>query len=215
MNNYNIILFKNKKSKRIIKGFITEKKCFNKFNKLMSESDNVKFEVMYENSEECLFELAVVTNQDKYQLPLFKMDDLGRNEKVFIENNNDFVIKTIENYKIEEKIYDWQLDKRITFSEFLNLYFGNENIKSVSTLHNKLVIQEDENFSLFSLKNIDDSNRLLETLESYMRNNGKNEAILVRDVSTTQRKWLYDVLVKNGFNRKNLYRQTTTFSKRS
>jgi hypothetical protein len=215
MNNYNIILFKNKKSKRIIKGFITEKKCFNKFNKLMSESDNVKFEVRYENAEECLFELAVVTNQDKYQLPLFKMDDLGRNEKVFIENNNDFVIKTIENYKIEEKIYDWQLDKRITFSEFLNLYFGNDNIKSVSTLHNKLVIQEDENFSLFSLKNIDDSNRLLETLESYMRNNGKNEAILVRDVSTTQRKWLYDVLVNNGFNRKNLYRQTTTFSKRS
>ena len=136
-------------------------------------------------------------------------------EKVFIENNENFVIKRIENYKIEEKIYDWQLNKRITFNEFLNFYFGNNTMKSVSTLHNKLVIQEDEKFSLFSLKNIEDSNRLLNTLESYMINNEKNESILVRDVSTTQRKWIYDVLVKNGFNRKRLYRQTTTFSKRN
>jgi hypothetical protein len=136
-------------------------------------------------------------------------------KKVFIENNENFVIKRIENYKIEEKIYDWQLNKRITFNEFLNFYFGNNTMKSVSTLHNKLVIQEDEKFSLFSLKNIEDSNRLLNTLESYMINNEKNESILVRDVSTTQRKWIYDVLVKNGFNRKRLYRQTTTFSKRN
>lgn len=215
MNNYNIVLFKNKKSKRIIKSFVTEKKCFIKFKKLIKESDDVEFEVKYENAEESSFELAIITNQDKYQLPLFKLDDLGRNEKVFIENNNDFVIKVIENYKIEEKIFDWQLNKRITFNEFLALYFGNGNIKSVSTLHNKLVIQEDEKFSLFSLKNTEDSNRLLNTLENYMRNNGKNEAILVRDFSTVQRKWIYDVLVKNGFNRKNLYRQSTTFSKRN
>ena len=36
----------------------------------------------------------------------------------------------------------------------------------------------------------------------------------VKDTSTTQRKWMYNLLVKNGFDKKKLYRQTTTFSKR-
>jgi hypothetical protein len=37
----------------------------------------------------------------------------------------------------------------------------------------------------------------------------------VRDTSTTHRKWMYELLEKKGFDRKLLYRQTTTFSKRN
>ena len=88
-------------------------------------------------------------------------------------------------------------------------------MKTISTLHNKLVIQEDEKFYLFSLKNIADSYRLLDCIEKYMREKGRTEALLVRDVSTIQRKWFYDVLVNYGFNREKLYRQTTTFSRKN
>ena len=87
-------------------------------------------------------------------------------------------------------------------------------MKSISTLHNKLVIQINDNFNLFSLKNIDDSHRLIETMEKYFRDNNRSDSIFVKDISTTQRKWMYDLLVDNGFDKKKLYRQTTTFSKR-
>ena len=77
------------------------------------------------------------------------------------------------------------------------------------------MIQNNDEFYLFSLKNIDDSHRLLETMESYYRENSRNDAIFVKDVNTTQRKWMYDILIKKGFDKQKLYRQTTTFSKRT
>jgi ABC-type uncharacterized transport system fused permease/ATPase subunit len=40
------------------------------------------------------------------------------------------------------------------------------------------------------------------------------DALFVRDFSNAQRKWLYEVLVKMGFDKKRLYRLKTTFSKR-
>ena len=88
-------------------------------------------------------------------------------------------------------------------------------MKSISTLHNKLIIQVNENFFVFSLKNVEDSHRLLETMENYYRKNSRNDAIFVKDISTTQRKWMYDLLIKKGFDKQKLYRQTTTFSKRT
>jgi len=39
--------------------------------------------------------------------------------------------------------------------------------------------------------------------------------MFIKDSTQTQRKWLYNVLEKNGFDKKKLYRQKTTFSKRT
>jgi hypothetical protein len=67
---------------------------------------------------------------------------------------------------------------------------------------------------VFSLKDKDESDRLLGELQSYFVNNNRLDAIFVRDVSSAQRKWLYDLLVGKGFDKKRLYRLKTTFSKR-
>ncbi len=139
---------------------------------------------------------------------------MGRNEEIFISTKTDYIIKEIKPYKLEEKIYDWQSNSRITFDELIKNYCIKKEMKSISTLHNKLVIQINDNFNLFSLKNIDDSHRLIETMEKYFRDNNRSDSIFVKDISTTQRKWMYDLLVDNGFDKKKLYRQTTTFSKR-
>jgi hypothetical protein len=45
-------------------------------------------------------------------------------------------------------------------------------------------------------------------------NLGRRDAMFIRDTSTTQRKWLYNVLEEKGFDRRKLYRQSTTYSKR-
>jgi len=131
-----------------------------------------------------------------------------------MSSDTDYSIKDIKPYRIEEKIFDWKTNERISFKTLIKKYCIKKEMKSISTLHNKLVIQINENFFLFSLKNVDDSHRLLELMEQHFRDNSRNDAIFVKDISTTQRKWMYDLLVKKGFDKQKLYRQTTTFSKR-
>jgi hypothetical protein len=213
MENYIIVLFKNKKKKKIIKGYATEKNALSKYNELVRDN-NVRFKVLFENSERCDYEIGLLTKTDDYQIPLFKTDEVGRNNNVFIEGESDYTIKRIEDYSIEEMIFDWRLNRRISFDEFISLYCPKKQVKVISKLHNKIVIQNDEVFNLFSLKNEEDSERFLQTLESFFYSSNRNDSIFVRDESTINRKWMYDVLEKNGFDRKKLYRQKTTFSKR-
>ena len=213
MQNYIIVLFKNKKKKKIIKGYQSEKRAIVKFEGLIKENNN-DFDVMYENAEYVTYELGLLTNQDSYQIPLFQEDELGRNTELFISSETDYIIKRMVPYSIEEKIYDWSSNNRINFHELVKKYCIKKEMKSISTLHNKLVIQINDKFFVFSLKNVDDSHRLLNKLENHFRQTGRNDAIFVKDTSTTQRKWMYNLLVKNGFDKKKLYRQTTTFSKR-
>jgi len=214
MENFIIVLFKNKKKKKIIKGYTTEKNANLKFDDLISKN-NVEFPMLFENFESCNYEIALLSKVDDYQIPLFKSDEIGRNINIFIEGESDYVIKRINNYFIEELIFDWQTDKRITFNELIKTYIPKNELKTISKLNNKIVVQSNDNFTLFTLKNEEDSERLLETLESYFIKNGRNDCIFVKDLNTVHRKWLYDVLENNGFDRKKLYRKFTTFSKRT
>lgn len=214
MENFIIVLFKNRKKKKIIKGYSTEKNANNKFNELI-KNNNVEFPVFYENSESCEFEIALLSKVDKFQPQLFKTDEIGRNINVFIDDKSDYVIKRINNYFIEELILDWETNKRITFDVLVRKYLPKQDLKIISKLNNKIVIQCNEKFNLFTLKNEEDSERLLETLESYFINSNRNDCIFVKDLNTIHRKWLYEVLETNGFDKKKLYRKKTTFSKRT
>ena len=87
-------------------------------------------------------------------------------------------------------------------------------MKNIFTLHNKLCIQINEDVSTFSLKNKEESDRLLDALQNAFLELNRADAIFVRDVSNAQRKWLYQILEDKGFDKKRLYRLKTTFSKR-
>ena len=205
-------MFKNKQKKKIIKSYQTESTARKKF-KSLSDSKNVLFPIRYENAEKVKYEIGILTNQEMYQLPLFQIDDIGRNEEVFVDSD-DYTFIDIKPYEIEEKIFDWQTNSRIDMLSLIKTYCNKRELKNIFTLNNKLVIQVEESFSLFSLKNPEDSHRLLETIEKYFRENNRKDAIFVRDTSTTQRKWLYELLESKGFDKGKLYRQNTTYSKR-
>ena len=162
--------------------------------------------------------VLVVTRGHPFERdPFFEMIDSLGFEWSHIEHpaaQSFFEEKQIKPYKVEEKIYDWLTNERITFDMLIKQYCIRKEMKSISTLHNKLIIQINDKFFVFSLKNVDDSHRLLETIENYFRQNGRDDAIFIKDTSIIQRKWIYDLLVRNGFNKQKLYRQTTTFSKR-
>ncbi len=180
---------------------------------MLLKNNDVYFEKVIENATSSNYELGLLTNQTKIQQSLFLTDELGRNTPVNLENP-EYVFLDIKKYKMEETIFDWQTQNKITFMGLIKKYCKSNELKSIFTLHNKLCIQINEDVSLFSLKDKDESDRLLEVIQDYFIGNSRLDAIFVRDISSAQRKWIYSLLVGKGFDKKRLYRLKTTFSKR-
>jgi hypothetical protein len=211
-DNYIIVLFKNRKRKKIIKRYATEKQATIFFNNMIT-NNNVVFEKKIENAESVDYEIGLLSKNQSFQPSLFITDDYGRNNPVNLENP-EYVFLNIKKYKVEELIFDWQKQKKISFHDFLKSYCKLKDFKNIFTLNNKICIQVDDDVNVFSLKDSDESDRFLDVLQDYFYSHNRKDGIFVKDVSTPQRKWLYEVMEKKGFDKKRLYRLKTTFSKR-
>jgi len=206
---YLIVLFKNKERKKIIKKFKTLDRA-KKFYESKINDNGIYFDKKVENGKNCNFELALVeTDPDVFENYFIK-DDLGRQVKVETDDSRYKIMK-ISNYKIEDFIYDIQKNKRLNFITFIRNYIPREGIKLVSKLNNKVVIQNDEKFFLFSLKSEDESKRFLTVLEDYMLSNNRMDCIIVSDDSNRQKKYLYELLNSKGISKSMLYKKSTTF----
>jgi hypothetical protein len=206
---YLIVLFKNKERKKIIKKFKTLDRA-KKFYESKINDNGIYFDKKVENGKNCNFELALVeTDPDEFENYFIK-DDLGRQVKVETDDSRYKIMK-ISNYKIEDFIYDIQKNKRLNFITFIRNYIPIEGIKLVSKLNNKVVIQNDEKFFLFSLKSEDESKRFLTVLEDYMLSNNRMDCIIVSDDSNRQKKYLYELLSSKGISKSMLYKKSTTF----
>jgi hypothetical protein len=211
--NYIVVLFKNKKRKKIIKSFIKKNTAELYFKKICEQSDKVKFNVEVENSLDVTYEVGLLCKNIDTQFQLFSQDDIGRNIRVALEDSDLQIIK-IHRYRVPEKLHDWSTNKRITYDEFFKKHFTNKELKNVFTVNNKIIVQKDEQTSVYSLKNIEESKRLLMLLQDEFVSLKRTDAIFVKDMDTIQRKYLYEHLEKLGIDKKRLYRQSTTFSER-
>ncbi len=208
-----VVLFKNKKRKKIIKSFVTKNKAELFFKQKIDESNTVKFNVDVENAKKVKYELGLLSIINDSQLVMFKQDEIGRNVKIEIVDSDYKIIK-IEDYNLPEKIFDWSINKRISFDEFFMKYFKEKDLKNIFTLNNKLIIQKDETINVFSFKNLQESKRFLQILQEYLISQKRTDGLFVKDTDTIHRKYLYNLLEKNGIDKKRLYRQSTTFSER-
>jgi hypothetical protein len=138
---------------------------------------------------------------------------MGRQIKVDLDDD-EYNIIYINEYKIQERIYDVTNKKKINFNEFVTKYLSNKNIKMISKLNNKVVIQDDNKINLFSFKNVFESKRFLEVLNNYLMSNNRVDVIVIFDSSKPQKKYLYNILSEMGIDKKLLYRTTTTFKPR-
>ena len=112
MENYLVVLFKNKVRKRIIKKFVTLNKATLFYNKLMEDSDKIIFDVKVENGNNCNYELGLIDLNPKDVSPIYLTDELGRNTKVKLEEQG-MALKFIKPYKKEEFIFDIQKKRKI------------------------------------------------------------------------------------------------------
>jgi len=211
-NNYTIILFKNKERYKIIKKYNTYKNALPFFNSKVKESNDVVFDVQTENGKDVNYEIALVEKTSEKLFPIYRTDEMGRNIPVELNNPNYGIIK-IEKYKIPEKVYHITKKEKISSELLISKYLKGDSLKVVSKLNNKIIIQDDDSYNLFSLKSIFDAERFLINLETYMIENHKTNCLIVKDSSIQQKKYLYEVLSNLGYNKDMLYRTSTTHLK--
>jgi hypothetical protein len=209
MENYVVVLFKNKKKKKIIKKFITFSRAKQFYDKLIKESNEVLFEVKVEGGFECRYEVGIVEMSSKQLIPVYMTDEYGRNIKVKLDEDGMTLFK-IEPYKKEETIYDIREQKKITTQTFIKKYLRGDGLKMMSVLNNKIVLQEDEKIHLFTLKSESESSRFVDNLSSYFFKIKRGDCLFIKDYSTAQRKSLYSLLESAGIDKKILYRKFTT-----
>jgi hypothetical protein len=210
MENFIVVLFKNKRKKKIIKKFITYTKAQNFFKKLINKSDNVIFNKQFENGKECKFEIGLVELSSKQLFPIYMTDEMGRNIKVKLQDDNKTLVEVVV-YNVEELLFDIQKNKKITTQQLIKEYLEGDGIKMISSLNNKIVIQLNEQVYLFSVKNENEADRFIDTLSTYFYKIKRGDCLFVKDYSSAQRKYMLSVLEEKGFDKKVLYRKFTTY----
>lgn len=213
MSNYSVVIFKNRALKKILKEFVTFKKAKTFFDTQKKESDEVLFDVTYENGNPCRYELALIENSNSKLIPVYLTDEMGRNKKVKLEQSGK-TISEISLYRKEEKFFDINEEKKISTEELIKKYLKGEGVKVISSLNNKLIIQNDDDYKMFSFKNEIDVMRFLDFLTIFFQKNKRKDCLIVKDTSVAQKKYLLKILSEKGFDKKILYRKTTTHPKK-
>ena len=209
---YLIVLFKNKKRKKILNKFKTLERANKYFNDTFKTSNNVLFSKSFENGKPCKYEIGFLESGSTDFNLYFVKDELGRQIKVDIDDP-DYRLTKIVDYNIEELLYDVNKKNKISFGGFIKKYLTRSGIKLISKLNNKVAIQNDDEVNLVSLKSIDECSRFIDVLEDYLIKNGRLDCILVKDTSKQQKKYLYTILESKGINKSFLYRRFTTFTR--
>ena len=205
---YLIVLFKNKERKKILKKF----KTFQRANSFFTGLTNT--EVIYdkkvENGLPVDFEIGLLEKDSNDFNILYKKDNLGRQIKVEIDDPEFKIIK-VSDYKIEEFLFDLQTNKKISFKKFYNQYLKGGGLKFISSLNNKIIVQEDDNYNLFSLKCEPETSRFLKILSDVLYNNKRSDCVVVPETTKDHKRFLYSVLEKKGIAKSTLYRRSTTY----
>lgn len=210
MENYLIVLFKDKVRNKILKKYITFNKAKKYFEESLKKSNDVIFEKKFVNGSESSFEIGLIEKSSKQLVPVYITDEMGRNMKVKLQNEGMTLIQ-ISTYKVEETIFDLQTEKKIFTKDLIRKYLSKDGVKMISSLNNKIVIQNDEEISVFSLKNNSESERFLDSLSNFFYTTKRRDCLFVKDSSKPQKKYLYSLLESRGYDKKILYRKFTTF----
>jgi hypothetical protein len=208
--NYLIVVFKNKLKQKIIKKFKTSKRATDFYKLILEKNDDIIFETKHENGKYVEYEIALLEKKGNTLFPIYTKDEFGRNVKLEFEDDEYNIVK-IGGYKVPEQILDYQTKNRISIETFINKYLSKTGVKLVSKLNNKIVVQNEDEVNMFTMKNELDAQRLIENLTQRFVKLKRGDCMFVLDVSSPQRKYLYKLLIDKGYDVNYLYRKETTY----
>jgi hypothetical protein len=200
---FKVVVFKNNKKKKVVKSFVTKQRALSYYNDLLYKNSLVKFNKEFENGKRCSYMIGLIFEELNSNSKFFFIDKFGRNVSI---TSSDFEIIKLNDYLSEDFLFDIKKNKKISYDEFYNSIINKKELTLISKLNNKIITQNNDLIELFSLKNEEDSERIIDILS-----NEKQKPYLISvDFSIEQRKYLYKLLEDYGFNKKMLYRKTTT-----
>jgi hypothetical protein len=211
-SDYLVVIFKNKDRYKIIKKYLKYKNALNFYNKEVKLSNDVIFNIETENGKKVKYEIGLLEKTSEKLIPIYKTDEIGRNITIQLDDPNYGILK-IDDYRFPEKIQNIKTKKRIDIDELIKKYLKGDSMKMVSKLNNKIVVQDNDVFNIFSCKSSDDAERLLNSLQKHFMEIKKKNCLIVFDSSSAQKKYLYEVLSEKGFDKNMLYRTSTTHPK--
>jgi hypothetical protein len=208
--NYLIVVFKNKLKQKIIKKFKTSKRASDFYKSILEKNDDIIFETKHENGKYVEYEIALLEKKGNTLFPIYTKDEFGRNVKLEFDDDEYNIVK-IGSYKVPEQILDYQTKNRISVETFINKYLSKTGVKLVSKLNNKIIVQNEDEVNMFTMKNESDAQRLIENLTQRFVKLKRGDCMFVLDVSSPQRKYLYKLLTEKGYDVNYLYRKETTY----
>ena len=204
--NYHIILYCNKKKVKLVYQSVRMEPTM-KVWKQMKKVVQPPYVMTNQGKSRAktVVELALIFPNHKQASKTYTKDNLGRTVEAKINNENKR-IKEIIPYWREEMIYDYTNKKRITFSALMEYITSIHEFGQIFTLNNNLFIQVDDNVRLFGNKNIDDTQRLFNIVKTELGKLKIGNFMFIKDISTHQRKLLYDLLESQGYKRTKLFK---------
>lgn len=203
---YYIYLFRNKKLHKII---YKSAKCETILKKWKALKAETKPPYVVENTGarggKAEYELVLVGPKPKNYSPIYTKDDLGRTIEAKLSDPTKR-IKAIIPYWEEELIHDYQIKKRISFNDLIDFILTIQGFGQIFTLNNNLFVQIDDDIYLFGNKNLDDTQRLFNAVKTELFKRKVGNFLFVKDITTHQRKILYDLLEEKGFKRTKLFK---------
>jgi hypothetical protein len=203
---YAIVLFENKKKIKVLYKCMQRKTVYEYWREYKTERKPPFVKVQGgKRKQEVVHELGLLLPNNRWSDQVWVKDSLGRNQKAILEDDN-VRIKEIIPYWVEEKVYDRDSGKRIRYHQMMEHILPISEIAQIFTLNNKLFVQIEDKVRCFGCKNINDVERLFEIVRNDLLGRKRTNFMFVKDVSTQQRKMLYNMLIQKGYKKSELFR---------
>lgn len=202
---YMILLYCNKKLKRVYHNTMRKCDITEKWNELKTQVKPPYIRLENNRGKERIYELVLIYPADKRSKPVYSRDSLGRTKEAKI-NSVKHRIREVIPYWVEETIYDYETKKQLRYYQLIDILKNVTEISQIFKLNNKIVLQIDDYFRVFGNKNVNDCDRLFDLIREDLLNQGHGNFLFVKDIVTDQRRRLYELLMSKGFSKQILYR---------
>ncbi len=208
---YRIIITKNNKKKKVLfKGTeisFARKKYF-KFkdtNKVLFSREHIA----YKKVKPVHYELLLVKEWEKGDIPFLGRDNMGRNVEVS-DINKEWTILEKCNYYFEEKFSVFGINKRLTSIEIIKDILLKKHsgllVKQVNYINNKLLIHQNNEFDIVICKCEKDCKKLYSILKDFYEKNNLNNIMFTGKI-TNNKKNIYKIIKdKTDWDEFKLYR---------
>jgi len=203
---YFVVIFCNKKKVKILHRSMKKNTIYDYWHEFKTQKPPRFLKLQAgKRKRELVYELGLIFPNNRWSKPTYIKDEMGRNTEAIMEDGK-LRIKELIPYWAEELIYDFDSKKRIRYHEMMEIITPITEISQIFTLNNKLFLQVEDTVRMFGNKNTNDAERLFELVKEDLLKKNRGNFIFVKDISTHQRKLLYDMLEKKGYKRTELFR---------